>query len=825
MPMLKTAPSGTTNVTNVRTYLLKGQRQERQSHEDEWNSYKRGEIQLSEQQAGYLQNYLGEHSRGLAVDVSDDLSVRNWARQMDLTRAQYGHDRDVRGKRGRSYYHFILSPDPGDACSLSTMRDYAKAWAEANFRSGGKQHEYAIVYHDDNAKGVLHAHIVVNVTDKFLGRKLHLDNNEVAALAISAQEIGKRYGLTPIRDVMQSTVGARTMQPIYLDRAEREILNKGGYSWKWELRKVISDLAPISRDLEDFRFKLNHAGYDVSQSKKTGYLTYTHKNGLKVKDSRLGARFYLESLERIFNHEQLLDDRTYASWELIQISKGKMPWKEDIRQAIDSIAPTVMSIPELQRELSGRYGIRLIINRRGITYQHPCGFKVRDESIGFRYTFEGLRENAVVGMVVPYPGYESILRESSSMVKHYLPRSAQGMGGRVPEQIASLFVFRDMANLMVRSGLSRMEDVAKSLEDRHDSLMDEKGDLMELRNELMRWNHLVSLQTRFEKDRAFLRGPEGEAADPSLFNDTLIRYERIGGYLKEQAGGKDIRASQASLSATYERRLSDYLERLGELERDTRVYQNYLMGHNVQSIHVDGEDSSVDAQALFAASRTLASHHIRDYFHLDQSISSFETRLGLVSFKLKNAESRKRELDGIQADILAYSEMKAYQPTSKALAERPFALGIQAQEMRFSEASRRLESLGISEADFSAQHEELEKVKEECAQLRERYEHLQQTLGELKGAREVCLTVAETVKGSPLARVASDSGKGSSSDGEDLAVGAARPLDSELDASKSEPDKPTPVADIPFEEARRRHKERLLRAPERSRTVHRDIWR
>lgn len=184
----------------------------------------------------------------------------------------------------------------------------------------------------------------------------------MAALGRSAQDIGKKFGLTPIHeDGEYQHIGVRTTQPVYLSRSERELLNQGKYSWKWELRKVVCDLAPLANGFDDFRLKLNRAGYDVTRSPKTGYLTYTHRNGLKAKDSSLGARFYLDSLEKQFNHESVLSNKTHSSWELIKISKGDVPWKEDIRRAIDAVAPSVMSLAELQEGLEDAYGIRLTV--------------------------------------------------------------------------------------------------------------------------------------------------------------------------------------------------------------------------------------------------------------------------------------------------------------------------------------------------------------------------------------------------------------------------------------------------------------------------------
>ncbi len=816
MPMLKTASTGVTSITGIQTYLLREQRQEHEQHQREWDRYAAGEIQLSERQAGRLQEYLGGASRGLAIDVSEDLPTRFWAQQMDITRAQFGHDRPTAQGASRSYYHFILSPNMEDACDLETIRAYAKAWAEENFRRGGRLHEYAIVPHDDNTRGILHAHIVVNVTNKADGHKLHLDNDEVVGLQLSAQEIGRRFGLTPLREQMQKTVGARTTQPIYLDQKEREILNKGGYSWKWELRKAVMDIAPLASDFDDFKLKLNRAGYDVTRSEKTGYLTYTHRNGVKVKDSRLGARFYFESLQKMFAHESFLEDQSYATWELIKISKGEVPWKEEIRRAVDAVAPTVMSVHELQQELGRLYGVRLIMNRRGITYQHSSGYKTRDVSIGLRYTFEGLRQNAVLGMTLPHPGWGAILQESDTIVRRYLPRSARGVGDDAREEAAARFVYQDVAKLMTREGLVSLDDIAPMLDRRYDALRQEKAELTEMRSQAMRWNHLAVLQSRYERDRAFLLS-EGKDADPVLHNEALIRSERLGLYLREQVGTQDIKGSQKALNEAYEARLNRYQEQMDGLEKDKTIYRNYLMSKGLVAPPGEGgSGSQLDTQALLSAGKTLAKHRVRDFYHLGQLVFSHETRFDLAQHKLEKAEERKAELDLIMADIRSYREAGSYLPDSEVLAERPASLNVEAQLIRFKDAAGRLGAMGIDEGAF-AKYEEMHEsaVSEYCALLKN-HDKAQAVLQELKEAQQVCQDVAASLK-SPLERNAGEGKKGGSSGVGGTAAARDGLKPQQTYGRTSENPRADASADLlPIEEAKRRRQERLRNAPERS---------
>jgi hypothetical protein len=121
---------------------------------------------------GGIRRYLEKDGRALARDLFnlsyDERQAEalgagakercEWDAEMDATRRAFGTDRPWRGKPARTFKHFVLSPDPGDRIELPALRELAVAWALKHFG----EHEIAIVYHDDNARGIPHAHIVVN---------------------------------------------------------------------------------------------------------------------------------------------------------------------------------------------------------------------------------------------------------------------------------------------------------------------------------------------------------------------------------------------------------------------------------------------------------------------------------------------------------------------------------------------------------------------------------------------------------------------------------------------------------------------------------------
>ena len=79
--------------------------------------------------------YLTKKNRALSTDLLNiDVPVPgdgerpfDWARVMDSTRRSFGNDLPWRGKRVRTYKHYVVSPDPKDSVILDALRDLAAA--------------------------------------------------------------------------------------------------------------------------------------------------------------------------------------------------------------------------------------------------------------------------------------------------------------------------------------------------------------------------------------------------------------------------------------------------------------------------------------------------------------------------------------------------------------------------------------------------------------------------------------------------------------------------------------------------------------------------
>ena len=226
-----------------------------------------------------IRRYLERGNRALARDVMN-LPMEEWVGEapgehsifvdwdveMDRTREAYGTSTPWRGLDARTFEHFVISPDPADGIDLDALRRLSRAWTERQF----KDFEVAIVYHDDNERGIPHAHVVVNNANLKTGYRCHISNPE--ALNQELQDMAREMGLSGLSNVMPKRGGKeresepRSRQAVYFGRAEREIMRSGGYSWVGDIRARVALAKNTSRTEGKFRTALAKLGISVEDN-------------------------------------------------------------------------------------------------------------------------------------------------------------------------------------------------------------------------------------------------------------------------------------------------------------------------------------------------------------------------------------------------------------------------------------------------------------------------------------------------------------------------------------------------------------------------------
>lgn len=256
--------------------------------------------------------YLTRKNRALAsdyinIDVPEGIREFDWAEAMDATRRSFGNDLPWRGKRARTYKHYVVSPDPKDGIAFEALRELATSWAQEHF----SEYEVAIVYHDDNEHGIPHAHVVVNNTNIETGRRLQ--DSDPKALAASLQKLAEAQGLTALRPPQATGVAARaqrhspkrapeTFRSECVRRAEQELTERGEYSWTADIRARVRIARTVSRSEAEFRSILGTMGVTVADNSPKAerrdwiYALASHPSR-RISGERMGLAYGRERLE------------------------------------------------------------------------------------------------------------------------------------------------------------------------------------------------------------------------------------------------------------------------------------------------------------------------------------------------------------------------------------------------------------------------------------------------------------------------------------------------------------------------------------------------
>lgn len=272
-----------------------------------------------------IRRYLEKKGRALARDFfnlswderkdidtpEDQKDFVLWDMEMDTTRAAFGHNEPWHGKPARTFKHFVLSPDPGDDIDLESMRELSRAWAIRFF----PDNQIAIVYHDDNAKGIPHAHIVVNSSNLMTGNRMHTEHPEDLNRAL--QDMARERGLSGLSNQKKPSsnkAGAaqknkvnhpRTRQNVYLGRQEKEIAKSGGYTWVGDIRSRVALAKTMAASESEFFGILDaldvHVADNSEKARRDDWIfSLADEPSKKVSGERLGFTYGKQMLQRRF---------------------------------------------------------------------------------------------------------------------------------------------------------------------------------------------------------------------------------------------------------------------------------------------------------------------------------------------------------------------------------------------------------------------------------------------------------------------------------------------------------------------------------------------
>lgn len=153
--------------------------------------------------------------------------------------------------------------------------------------------------HDDNASGVMHAHIILNAVNASTGLKVQISPEDSDMLDHQAQKIGEEHGMNYFPDLAEWRAAVRegrqapTIQSVRMSAAERSLRRRGGRSWVAEIRDAIDRSIANSSNWDEFVEKFEADGFTVEWSRRG--IGYRHPDSgghdKKMLASSLGSNY------------------------------------------------------------------------------------------------------------------------------------------------------------------------------------------------------------------------------------------------------------------------------------------------------------------------------------------------------------------------------------------------------------------------------------------------------------------------------------------------------------------------------------------------------
>lgn len=201
---------------------------------------------------------------------------------------QFKATRELYGKReGIQAHHVIQSFAPGEiepGMANQVGKDLAKEIA--------KGHEAVVYTHAD--KGHIHNHIVINAVSHEDGKKYQSKKSDLYRIREKSDELCKERGLSVVKEPTAK---------VRYTLAEKSVIEKGGISWKDELRQAIDFEKAHATSYKDFKQNLTEK-YGIEVNDKGKHITYKHPDHEKVvRGKNLGLDYERGTIEHGFSRQ------------------------------------------------------------------------------------------------------------------------------------------------------------------------------------------------------------------------------------------------------------------------------------------------------------------------------------------------------------------------------------------------------------------------------------------------------------------------------------------------------------------------------------------
>lgn len=206
----------------------------------------------------------------------------------EYAKTQFKVTRELHGKRdGIQAHHVIQSFTPGEIEPGMANR-IGKELADEI----AKGHECVVYTHAD--KDHIHNHIIINAVGHEDGKKYQSKKKDLYRIRAKSDELCRARGLSVVRE--------KTAKVRYA-MAEKSIIEKGGESWKDELRQAIDHEKKHSKHYEEFKLNLTEK-YGIEINDKGKHITYKHPDRQRVvRGNKLGLDYERSTIKNGFSRQ------------------------------------------------------------------------------------------------------------------------------------------------------------------------------------------------------------------------------------------------------------------------------------------------------------------------------------------------------------------------------------------------------------------------------------------------------------------------------------------------------------------------------------------
>ncbi|MGN0107247.1 MAG: relaxase/mobilization nuclease domain-containing protein [Hominilimicola sp.] len=213
--------------------------------------------------------------------TDETLLVSSFACSPETADIEFEWTREQSNERGTHLArHLIQSFKPGETTPEQAHEIGMKLTEEI---LGGK-YEFVLSTHTD--KGHVHNHLIFNAVNFVDYKKYHSNKRTYHFIRRTSDRICREYGLSVIEP-------NRNKGKSYIEYAA----DKGGGSWKSQLRQTVDKAIRRSRDFDDFILHMEIAGYTVKQQNKN--ISFCNSEREKFMRSKtLGENYTVEAIKR-----------------------------------------------------------------------------------------------------------------------------------------------------------------------------------------------------------------------------------------------------------------------------------------------------------------------------------------------------------------------------------------------------------------------------------------------------------------------------------------------------------------------------------------------